>query len=103
MPENTVYVGRPTRFGNPFRIGTANADDCMVCGDAEEAVIKFKSEIVTFGGGFVGLTAEDIQRDLRGKNLSCWCPLDQPCHADVLLEIANQPQPADVKPEEIPY
>jgi hypothetical protein len=27
---------------------------------------------------------------LRGKNLACWCPLDQPCHADVLLELANQ-------------
>lgn len=28
--------------------------------------------------------------DLRGKNLACWCPLDQPCHADVLLDIANK-------------
>lgn len=27
---------------------------------------------------------------LRGKHLACWCPLDQPCHADVLLEFANQ-------------
>ena len=27
---------------------------------------------------------------LRGKDLACWCPLDQPCHADVLLELANQ-------------
>lgn len=27
--------------------------------------------------------------ELRGKDLACWCPLDQPCHADVLLEIAN--------------
>jgi hypothetical protein len=26
---------------------------------------------------------------LRGRNLACWCPLDQPCHADVLLELAN--------------
>jgi hypothetical protein len=31
--------------------------------------------------------------DLRGKNLACWCPLDQPCHADVLLEIANRETP----------
>ncbi len=29
------------------------------------------------------------RRDLRGKNLCCWCPLDAPCHADVLLEVAN--------------
>ena len=32
---------------------------------------------------------EEIRRELRGKNLACWCPLDQPCHADVLLRIAN--------------
>jgi hypothetical protein len=34
--------------------------------------------------------AEDIRAELRGKDLACWCPLDQPCHADVLLEIANR-------------
>ncbi|ETX26587.1 DUF4326 domain-containing protein [Roseivivax isoporae] len=33
----------------------------------------------------------EIIRELRGKDLACWCPLDQPCHADVLLEIANRP------------
>lgn len=31
--------------------------------------------------------------ELRGKNLACWCPLDQPCHADVLLDLANEVQP----------
>jgi hypothetical protein len=35
------------------------------------------------------ITAEDIRRDLAGKNLACWCPLWAPCHADVLLRIAN--------------
>ena len=30
--------------------------------------------------------------ELRGKNLACFCPLDQPCHADVLLELANKDQ-----------
>jgi hypothetical protein len=35
-------------------------------------------------------TREDVRRDLRGKNLACWCPLDGPCHADVLLEVANR-------------
>jgi hypothetical protein len=29
--------------------------------------------------------------ELRGKNLACWCKPDQPCHADVLLELANDP------------
>jgi hypothetical protein len=35
------------------------------------------------------ITPDDVRRDLAGKDLACWCPLDQPCHADVLLEIAN--------------
>jgi hypothetical protein len=30
-----------------------------------------------------------LRRDLAGYDLACWCPLDQPCHADVLLELAN--------------
>ena len=37
-------------------------------------------------------TLDDIRSELRGKNLACWCPLDQPCHADVLLELANAPE-----------
>jgi len=36
------------------------------------------------------LAIADELAELRGKNLACWCPLDQPCHADVLLELANQ-------------
>lgn len=38
-------------------------------------------------------TVEEIQTKLRGHNLACWCPLSQPCHADVLLEIANGATP----------
>jgi len=95
MPENTVYVGRPSKWGNPFRIGVPNADDCMTCADAAEAVLKYRSELTTFRGGFTGLTVVEIQRELRGKHLACFCPLDQPCHADVLLEIANADYPAE--------
>ncbi|QPG72649.1 DUF4326 domain-containing protein [Mycolicibacterium mucogenicum DSM 44124] len=40
-------------------------------------------------GRFVRFTVKDIRRQLRGRDLACWCPLDQPCHADVLLEVAN--------------
>lgn len=38
------------------------------------------------------VTVEDIRREMAGKDLCCWCPLDQPCHADVLLEVANAPE-----------
>jgi hypothetical protein len=73
MPANTVYVGRPTRWGNP---GKTWADYCM------------------YLYLHPGLEAE-ARAELRGKNLACWCPLvDEngepvPCHADILLEIAN--------------
>lgn len=39
--------------------------------------------------GFLPFDADDVRRELRGRNLVCWCPLDQPCHGDVLLEVAN--------------
>lgn len=93
MPVNTVYVGRPTQWGNPFRVGSPNADDCMVCGDRAEAVAKYRSELTTFAAdpcnSFVDCSVAGIREQLRGKDLACWCPLDQPCHADVLLELAN--------------
>src|SRR4051812_23481730 len=88
MPEGVVYVGRGTQWGNPFRVGQPNADDCMTCADAAEAIAKYRDEFTLFGGGinFTGCTIEEIRKELRGKDLACWCPLDQPCHADVLLE-----------------
>lgn len=42
-------------------------------------------------GHFAKVTTDDIRAELAGRDLACWCPLDQPCHADVLLEIANVP------------
>lgn len=41
-------------------------------------------------GHFLKVTVDDIQRELRGHDLACWCPLDAVCHADVLLEVANR-------------
>lgn len=73
MPPNTVYVGRGSRWGNPYRVGT-----CLI-GDHASAVIAFKAN----------LPLHFKCEELRGKNLACWCRLDQPCHADVLLKIAN--------------
>lgn len=69
MPAGTVYVGRPTRYGNPF-IGP-------------EAVTLYRE--YAEAGGLRGRCL----KELRGKDLACWCPLNQPCHADVLLELAN--------------
>jgi len=41
------------------------------------------------GGRFLRVTAGDVRRELAGCDLACWCPLSEPCHADVLLGIAN--------------
>ncbi len=84
MPENTVYVGRPTRWGNVYQVmlGTTKAS----------AVALYRRHLETQLGGTP--RREDIIKVLRGKDLACWCPLDQPCHADVLLELANAPEGA---------
>lgn len=76
MPLNTVYVGRPSRFGNPFTQPMP-----------EDAVGLYRAWIT--GDSLSATTARRHLSALHGKNLACWCPLDQPCHADVLLELAN--------------
>ena len=73
MPPGAVYVGRPTKWGNPFKIKEYGA---------EGAVSVFAVHVAMGLGG--------DPEDLRGKDLACWCPLDQPCHADVLLKVANE-------------
>lgn len=85
-PENTVYVGRGSKFGNPFnwKLGSDTGNDPRA-----DAVSLFRAWLFS-GRGPSAPTDADIAA-LRGKNLMCWCPLDQPCHADVLLDLANKP------------
>ena len=75
MPAGAVYVGRPTKWGNPFAIGEGGLS-------AKVAVELYLRHVV-----------EDLRHalpELRGKDLACWCPLDaQYCHADILLTLAN--------------
>jgi hypothetical protein len=78
-PPNTVYVGRPTKWGNPWKAG----ESCGRTMTVTQAVAAYREWVNVCNA------AIRIRRELRGKNLACWCPLDQPCHADVLLEIAN--------------
>lgn len=102
MPENTVKVDRSTKWGNPFV--------CHHPGSKLEkpmtpamAVASFRLLLEKQGTwspvplpwpkGKIPAewtTVEDVVRDLRGKNLACWCKPGQPCHADVLLELANR-------------
>jgi hypothetical protein len=73
-PENTVVVARPSRWGNPFSVDVYGRD---------AAVAMFREYALDVLG------RDRIVAELAGKNLACWCRLDQRCHADVLLEIAN--------------
>lgn len=92
MPPNTVKVDRSTKWGNPYRVGFADCG-CRAAGECEHN--RFRCETVAEAvQAFREIPRsqrriEEIRRELRGKNLACWCPLDQPCHADVLFEIAN--------------
>lgn len=81
MPEGTVSVCRPAKYGNPHSVGF-----CSVCGvehTRAEAVEEFRATCDTPG------IRDRIREHLSGKDLACFCRMDQECHADVLLEIAN--------------
>ncbi|RAK51632.1 DUF4326 domain-containing protein [Phenylobacterium soli] len=91
MPPNTVKVDRTTPWGNPFPIG-ADGPLGRCAPDAEGAVGFFRA---MFGDAELREAAgypADLS-PLRGKSLACWCRPGEPCHADVLLELANPPQP----------
>lgn len=85
MPENTVKVDRTTRWGNhDFVVGEYHDDPA-------ECVEMFHHDLDKCSV-FHPDQYEAYLAPLRGKNLACWCALDAPCHADVLLEEANRPE-----------
>jgi hypothetical protein len=61
-----------------------------------ESVRLYNDELTYWVGGRMGWdpSFREAVESLRGKDLACWCPLDQPCHADVLLALASTPSPA---------
>ena len=75
-PKGCVYVGRPSKWGNPFVVGKD--------GTREQVIEKYRVWI----GHRIENGEVDIE-ELRGQDLLCWCaPL--PCHGDVLVELANR-------------
>ena len=90
MPKNTLYVGRPSKYANWFIIGEiyyyfhrSGEIEKMIVRDRQHAVELFKRNYRGW------IKQKDIDK-LRGKNLACWCKIGDPCHADVLLELANE-------------
>lgn len=75
-PPNTVYVGRPTKWGNPYKIGKWGMET------REEVIRAYKK--------WLSMQIHEVDSHfldpLKGKDLACWCPLDKPCHADIILK-----------------
>ncbi len=108
MPEGAVYVGRPTKWGNPFRPihcdrrlhhdglhEFASPHWHLLADDLDVLAARWGTKVEALAFAVKAFRLRTILRppadfvELAGKDLACWCPLDQPCHADVLLEIAN--------------
>jgi hypothetical protein len=115
MPAETVKVDRSTRWGNPFRDSQSSHDEesSIELANGMRMIVDdwWTPEIVVelFGCWMTGLPIQDpsyisprelVKRNalrpvpdltpLRGKNLACWCKPGAPCHADVLLRLANK-------------
>lgn len=109
-PENpdAVIVARPSKYGNPFAFTGEKCEEgrngyCYVVrregrrvslghhdtvGEARiGAAQEYREHLIVIGD--LGYTVDDVRRELGGRDLACWCPLDGACHADVLLELAN--------------
>ena len=99
-PEGAVSVGRGTRWGNPYRVsktaeGVWRLEDpsgrftnLLTREKAARLAVQWFSEAIANGWNNAP-TRDEIRQELSGKDLMCWCPPELPCHADVLLEIAN--------------
>lgn len=103
MPANTVYVGRGSRWGNPFRVEAAPSDGRAPV-TAEDAVALFErwlADPAPTSHPAARARLLDSLAELRGRHLACWCPLTDEagrpaaCHADVLLTLANTTGTAD--------
>lgn len=94
MPENTVSVCRPGRWGNTFRVGDTGwipVDDSGIWSKEPHPPLMREQAVECFrySATFTAREFPGFYEPLRGKDLACFCPLDQSCHADVLLEVAN--------------
>ena len=126
MPEGAVYVGRGSKWGNPWKVELLGKTQMFYVHDGTHHVrggqvfnhfgsYDAKPEAMTaaattfrnhLSGWYISghpreggqALAEAARAELAGKDLACWCKLTAPCHADVLLELAN-PSPSPAGPE----
>ena len=95
MPPNTVSVCRPGKWGNPFSVTTKMkpgskilAGQYIAVPTTEDAVECYRIWLAENEDG--KRVAKEAKEELKGKNLACFCKLDELCHADVLLGVANE-------------
>ena len=112
LPENTIYVASPSKWGNPFKLvgdmiyidagyrrkildkwvyfSQGTIEDVIryyeQLFDYEHEILETGSDLTYWFKHFRNLDLSE----LKGKNLACYCKLDAPCHADVLLRLANK-------------
>ena len=98
MPVTAVKVDRSTKWGNPFVVGEdGTRAECvalfrqLLTEDKVPPAMPFAKRLRTQDARAYIRAHLD---QLRGHDLACWCSLDQPCHADVLLDLANVPRGA---------
>jgi len=100
-PENAVIVDRTSRYGNPFKVGTTyryilalalmgfkgkDLDNGVFVKDNAHAVELYKRMI----NMFQAKRQKEFFEPLRGKDVICFCKLDEPCHGDVILKESNK-------------
>lgn len=107
LPPDAIYVGRPTKWGNPFAIGdvidrvhVTPTPGSSIRGGVAELIVTSRADAAgVYRRWITGTpmlterarpTLDDLRDALAGRDLACWCPLSSPCHADVLLELANE-------------
>lgn len=97
MPEGAVYVGRPSKWGNPYQVykavnGLWVVRNYMILGAFSRKSFAVEAAVMEFRNLITDCleSNRNYLDELRGKDLACWCSLSDKCHADVLLELANK-------------
>jgi hypothetical protein len=100
IPKDAVYVGRPTKWGNPYEIGKPYTKGDMKFDNGtisyENVVVLIekmtREDVLMLYRVFIEDQLKEIPHfldELRGKDLVCWCA-PKPCHAEILIELANK-------------
>lgn len=104
MPAGAIYVGRPSAWGNPFTIQQVaavapNPEPMWAVLHKGRTLVRWDTRLLAAADAVDRYrrsmrehptSLASVASALRGRDLACWCRLDQPCHADVLLELANK-------------